>query len=344
MPGNRDSRPLMLRLLPDTCRARRTRATWTIALFCVQLAGCGFGVPIKDPVAVTEQTQRSATIRPGESTRDSVRAAFGEPWLQSRYWGVDLYLALDTSTELGGLMITIWPVPLGVFTSQVEGYVMVAYDPADRVVAAATGNVSNWHGSKDPLMLKARDLNLGIEKIYQRGPQLMADASRLPGYVALRRQAMTCTVILACEETGYEKWAYEGCPDRVVIDDAEPMDPTPFFGVCDPADSCPSKTLPRSVFVQVPLVHPVTLPAGPHRLTMTSTTFKGESATDFECAAGEVRYGIIHGQVSWHWWGPRSSTLTTSVSFEDVLPAGWGSYSMLLYRGRWYAEPEPDQP
>jgi len=310
---------------------------------CLQLAGCGFGVPIKDPTAVTEQTQRTETIEPGQSTRDSVRAGFGEPWLQSRYWGVDVYQALDTSTELGGLVITIWPVPLGVFTYQVEGYVMVAYDPADRVVAVATGNVSNWHGEKHALMLRARDLNLGIESIYERGPQLMADASRLPEYVALRREAMTCTVILACEETAYERWAYEGCPDRVVIDDAEPMNPTPFFGACDPAASCPPHVLPTGQFVWVPLVYPVTLPPGPHRLTLSSSTFKGESATSFECAAGEVRYGIIHGQVSWHWWGPRSSTLNTSVTFEEALPAKWGSYSILLYRDRWYADPEPGQ-
>jgi hypothetical protein len=78
---------------------------------------------------------------------------------------------------------------------------------------------------------------------------------------------------------------------------------------------------------------------------MSSATFKGRHETSFDCSAGEVRYGIIHGHVNWHWWGPRSSTLNTTVTFVEELPSEWASYSILLYsRNGWLVEAEPDRP
>ena len=326
-------------------RVRRMVLALAPWVLLIPLPGCGFGVPLKEPVAVTQQTQRSASIRPGESTRDSVRAVFGEPWLQSRFWGFDLYRAIDTSTELGGLFITIWPIPLGIFTSQVDGYVLVAYDTEGRVEQVSTGDTSKFPGDQYPLMLRARDLSFGVEKNYQRGPQLMADANRLQDYLVLRRRSATCTLIVACEETGYQKWPYEACPNRVVVDNAESIDPTPFFACCDTGKDCPADFLQIGQVMQVPLIHPVNLPAGRHRLVMTSSTFKGTNETSFECAPGEVRFGIIRGHVDWDWWGPRTSMLNANLTFERDLPSQWKSYRMLLYRGdHWLAQPEPDRP
>jgi hypothetical protein len=309
----------------------------------IQLAGCGFGVSLKEPAEVRLQAQRSAFIRPGESTQESVRAALGEPWLQSRFWGFDVYRVNDTSTELGGLFVTILPIPIGVFTSQVEGYLLIAYDPMGRVDQVSSGNNTPGPlGEQHPLMLRARDLNLGIEKFSGRGTQLMADAKRLQDYLALRKHSNTCTVILACEETKPQKWPYEACPDRVVIDDDASIDPQPFFGSCDPASSCPPKILQAGQYMRVPMVHAISLPPGTHRLMMTSSTFKGQHETSFECAQGEVGYGIIRGHVNWDWWSPRTSTLNTSVTFEDDLPPQWASYSVLLYRqDHWLVQPEP---
>jgi len=173
----------------------------------------------------------------------------------------------------------------------------------------------------------------------------MADANRLEDYLALRRRSATCTVILACNEERYQKWPYETCPDRVVIDGAEPIDLQPFFGTCDPGSSCPPKTLPAGPYMRVPMVHPITLTPGAHQLVMTSSTFKGRHEASFSCASGEVRFGIISGYVSWSAWSPRASTLNTAITFSDDLPAQWVSYSMLLFRGdRWFVQTEPDQP
>lgn len=323
----------------------RAAATLVVAAWLTVLTGCEFGVPLKDPVAVVQQSQKSSVIIPGQSTRTSVQTALGEPWLQSRFWGFDLYRAHDTAKELGGPVILILPVPLGVFTLQVAGYVLVTYDEAGSVTQVSSGNASRRMGTQESLMLRARDLNLGVEKVAERGPHLMADASRLKDYLARRRSSGACTLVLACEEVKHQKWAYEACPDRVVIDNADPIDPQPFFGSCDPANACPPKTMPAGPYLRVPTVYPISLSPGHHRLVMTSSTFKGRHESSFECTRGDVLYGVIRGHVSWDWWGPRTSTLDTALLLSDALPEQWSSYSVLLYRGnRWFAQPEPDRP
>ena len=309
------------------------------------LTGCGFGVPLKNAEAVDEQGRRSALIKAGQSTRTSVRAELGEPWLQSRFWGFDVYLARDTAKELGGPVILILPIPIGVFTAQVAGYVLVTYDEKGYVTNVSSGNASRSTGQQDALMLRADGLNLGIEKVAERGPHLMADADRLAAYLGKRRATDTCTIILACEEGKHQKWQYEGCPDRAAIDDAEPIDLQPFFGSCEPGKSCPPRTMPSGPYVRVPTVYPITLSPGKHRILMTSSTFKGRHESKFACTRGEVLYGVVRGHVSWDWWGPRTSTLDTTVSFSNTIPEQWSSYSVLLYRGkRWYVAPEPDLP
>lgn len=338
-----------LNFFPFNVRVRRLGSAFALWILLIQLASCGgAGISLKEPVAVKQQARRSAEFRLGESTRDDVLTALGEPWLMSSFWGFDLFRAGDSSKEIGVFFITILPLPVGVSTSQVEGYVLVAYDNTDRIAQIATGNVTrNMFPDGFRMLLRARDLSFGIDMYHQRGRTLMADANRLQDYLALRRRSGTCTVILACDEDAYQKWEYETCPDRVAIDDAEPFDPRPFFGYCEPGKSCPPKTLhaTNSLPGWMPTVHPVTLQPGPHRLAMSSATFKGRHETSFECSAGEVRYGIIRGHVRWHWWGPRSSTLNPTVTFVEELPSEWASYSILLYsRNGWIVEAEPKRP
>lgn len=306
------------------------------------LPGCASQItPSQYPVAVTQLTQRSATIRPGESTRDNVRAAFGEPWLQSRFWGFDLYRADDTLKELYDLVLPI--------TVNIEGYVLVTYDKTGRVGQVTSGIAHKahreTHGILDsqPMMLRAGELRLGVE-YFKDGPLLMADASRRQDYLELRRRSASCTLILACADMHNPGRQNESgpYPDRIAIDDAEPIDPQPFLGMhCNPIGSCQ----PPFNSSMVQLVNPISLPPGHHRLVITSSTYKGQHETSFECSPDEVRYGIIRGHVNWdRWHNPRNSTLETAISFEEDLPPQWASYSILLYRhDHWLAEPEPDR-
>jgi len=333
--------------LPSASFVRRSVLVLAAWILLAQLSACGgFGIPLKQPEAVEHQARSALELRPGETTRAEVRAAFGEPWLKSGFWDFDLYRTEDISREIGVFVIVVLPLPVGVFTSQVGGYVLIAYDNGARIAQVSLDRLADNVFSEEFGTLRARDITFGIERIERRGAVLTADANRLPDYLAARGRTGTCTVVVSCDEKSYAKWPYETCPDRVTIDNAEPFDARPFFIRCDPAGDCPPGSLHATTPMRwVPTVRPVSLQPGSHRLVMTSSTFQGRQETGFECGAGETQYAIIGGHVDWHWWSPRTSTLHTAVTFVRELPAGWESRSVLLYsRDGWVAAPEPDRP
>ena len=290
-----------------------------------QLPACGFGVPAKSPTLVTQQAKRTVSVRIGESSRADVQAALGEPWLRSIFWRFDVFRAEDEQTEVDFL---------------------VAYDPAGRVAQVASGSASRGSLVREDLMLRTDDLTLAIEPIDERGLQLFADPARLPGYLERRRGSPTCTLVLACDFTSArESWPDAGCPDRVVIDDDEPLDPRPVFGRCDAGRSCPPNAVRDGFYVRVPLLYAVALSPGRHRLVLTSSIFKGGGESALDCVGGEVRYGVIRGLLDRHWWGPQASTLNATVIFSEGPPANLASYGVALYRrDRWLVESEPDRP
>lgn len=325
------------------CQVRPGLLLLSLLLLTALLGGCGFGIPVKDPTQVRQQVEQSMKIRIGESSRADVRTLLGEPWLESDFWHFELYRAESEQKELSFFVFFTPPVPIGVFTWKIGGFVLVSYDSAGHVAKVSAGNASRSMGDQDALMLRAGELNLVIEPLGDGSPQLIADPARFAGFLALRRASPVCTLILACSRPASpERWPDESCPDRVAVDDGEPLDPKPLYAVCDPASHCPPTAVPGHMFARVPLWVPFTLPPGQHRLKMSSSVFKGNMEAAFECAAGEVRYATVSGQVNWHWWGPRSSTLDATVSWSADSPADWSSRSVLLYRhDRWLAAPVP---
>ena len=236
------------------------------------------------------------------------------------------------------------PVPLGVFTTKVSGYVLVTYDNYGRVSNVASGVTSKMFGEKEGLMLKEGDLNFVIEKFGPRGLQLIIQSTRLLEYLELNGDAPECTFVLACERqiTMQAQGWYETCPDRVVIDAGEPFNLQPLLTECTP-DTCPDTIVPiGSGHVLVPLLYPVVLPAGRHQLELSSSIYKGQSKSVFECEQGQVLYGTIHGSLTKHWWSPRYSTINTFVSFSVIPPSDLKSYSALLYsNNHWLIGQKP---
>jgi hypothetical protein len=193
-------------------------------LMLTALTGCMVLIPFHEAERNELQAAQRAQIRPGESTSADVRERLGAPWLQNRYWGVDVYTADDRIWGLAmGLPYT------GPGTLEITGYLMIAYDDEGRVLklVRSENNMNLWNFRDFPMMLQVRDLYLGIEAAYHRGVQLMADATRVPGYLAQQLNSPMCTLVLACDKSTYQKFPYEECPDRVVIDDGEPLDPKP---------------------------------------------------------------------------------------------------------------------
>jgi len=336
-----------LNLLSFKFSVRRLGLAFALWIILIQLSSCSeYRIPLKKPAVARQQAQHIAEFRPGKSTRDDVRTALGEPLVQSNFWGFDLFKAVGTSKEIGVALMMGIPMPFGYFTTQVESYVLVAYDNAGRIAQVASDYHSEREGGSglSISLLRARDINFDIYNSLDThnylGLILTVDAIRLQDYLALVRPPGTCTVIMACDET-IRKWNFPNtCPSRIAIDNTYPLEIHSFFGrSCEPGRSCPPATFNNEGILKrdmIPMVQPFILQPGPHRLLVGNPDFKIRSETSFECSAGEVRYGILK-------W--RSVAPNVSVTFVDELPAGWGSYSFLLYyRFSWLVESEPSRP
>ena len=294
---------------------------------------------------MAQQAQRSTGIRVGESTREAVRAALGQPVLHSRYWGFDLFQASGKATELGVVFVTIWPVPMGIFEAQVEGFTLVAYNAAGLVTDVSTGSYPADKGLVYFEMLKAGNVSFGLERFDRPQPALMVEADRLQDYLALRRAPGSCTVVIACEAIGPADSPYGACPDRIVID-GRAFHPRPFTGFCEAGRSCPDGTaIERKDLRRVPVVLPIALQLGGHQIVMSRSLLQGHPEAAFDCSAGDVRYGVIRAHESRTSNGQRARALEATISFQSAFPEKWRSHSVLLYRqGGWVVEQEPEQP
>jgi hypothetical protein len=306
------------------------------------------GVVLKETHLVPQQAAQSATIRPGESTRADVRAALGVPWLESDFWRTDLYRADDEST---GLVIVspylITPLPVGVYSYNPHRYDLVAYDSADRVAELSWGVA--YDGAladldEGLLVIRAGDLTLSID-LRRREPVLLADSSRLSGYLAARSRSEGCTLVVACLKD-------EDCPDKVSIDDGESFDTSAIAMACPTDGSCPrgftrtSKFIPGlgSITEQLvgsePVLHAISLPPGEHRLRTSIGLHDGRGEAAFECTAGQVVYGSVNsrpeGETSW-WSG--KAKLRSTATLSTVAPEGLDTRSLVLYRdSRWLVD------
>lgn len=297
------------------------------------LEACGFGVPLKQPTVVPDQAQRGAALALGEASRDDVHAALGEPVIGSDFWRVEVYRADDKRTELGFAVVLILPVPVGVFSEKRHGHVLVAYDADGRVAGVSSGFVSDGMLAADSagwMTLRADTVSFVVDPVRTRSrATLLADAGRLADYLAQRRRADGCTLVAACEGD-------VGCPDRLAIDDGEPLDPSPVTALCAEDAACPHGTplagtpIDGRHFVVVPLVLALDLAPGPHHLRWSGPRGKEGPTVSFDCPAGDVRYAALRNLAG----GP--------PSIGPTPPSGWEDRPVALVRdGRWLVRSEP---
>lgn len=329
----------------------RPRVAWNAgraacaSLALAVLAGCGFAIPMQQSSVVPRQAERGATLRLGESTRAEVRAALGDPWFHSGRWRVEVYRADDKRTELGFMMAIVVPVPVGVFREKRHGYVLVTYDDAGRVSRVSSGIASEGLLAEEAnkwLVIRADDMTFAVERVRTKWrPTLLADSGRLPSYLAERGRAAGCTLVVACDEG-------QGCPDVIAVDDGEPIDPSPITVLCAPDEPCPTGSRLSETefdgkrFVLVPVVHAIGVEPGRHGLRVTSSVLDGSGEASFECAGGQVLYGIVRSRVEGAtWWS--KGTLQATVSMSTVPPDTWGAHSLALNRnGRWLVDAETE--
>jgi len=324
--------------------SRAGRSGGRIALTLLALAvleGCAFGIPLKKSTVVPQQAERSATIRLGEAMRAEVRAALGDPWLESDLWRAEVYRSDDKRTELGFAVAIVIPVPVGVFSEKRHGYVLVTYDAAGRVSEVSPGVASDGMLASNTgkwLAIRAGEISFVVDPVGNKTRStLLADASRLAGYLEERRRADGCTLVAACAGD-------EGCPDELAVDGGEPFDPSPVTALCAPGAPCPKGAQPTETliegkrFVLVPVLHAIDVAPGRHHLRVTSSRIRGGAETSFECAQGEALFGAIRSHAVGASWFSKG-TLEATVTFSATPPAAWESYSIELVRnGRWLVE------
>jgi len=119
------------------CQVRPGLLLLSLLLLTALLGGCGFGIPVKDPTQVRQQVEQSMKIRIGESSRADVRTLLGEPWLESDFWHFELYRAESEQKELSFFVFFTPPVPIGVFTWKIGGFVLVSGHPVVIILGKA---------------------------------------------------------------------------------------------------------------------------------------------------------------------------------------------------------------
>jgi hypothetical protein len=299
-----------------------TKIAWKALVALTALTGLGGCIPVALPERVPNDvdayTRQSASIHSGETTRAEVHMMLGDPWRSSRYWQTDVHLFLAVQRTY-----TIW-TGLAVFFPEAtdvgwDGYVLVAYDDDDRVTAVDSGARAT---TRAYMMLRASDITFAkIPRKHAYELVLLASGPRLSDYLRLRPQAGNCKLIVACEPGA-------ACPDRVAIDNTLAFDPSFVSLACDSGSACPHGARPRAAedFALVPVLQPLILSAGEHRVVVGSSSMKGDTEGMVNCPAGETRYARIQGDVS-----PERG-LQATIVVVDNMPDGWSDYSIVIWR------------
>ncbi|MBP7147543.1 MAG: hypothetical protein KBD01_08355 [Acidobacteria bacterium] len=316
--------------------------TWICLTVLESLALCGCGsVTLHETTAVTRQSEIGAKLEPGTAC-DGVRIMLGEPWLASEAWGFDVYRADDKRSAAIVAVVLVVPVPAGWGSEKRQGFVLVTYDEAKTVAQVAAGSASRGILASDAtrwMTIKAGAISAVVDpQLHHQRTTILADAALLPGYIARRRQAAECTVVVGCDGTG-------GCPDQFSIDGGTIHDPAPIEALCAPAAPCPAGThggadhrIAQKDIVRVPVLHVLGVSPGSHRLRATSSRIEGEGRATFDCAAGEAVYMAVRSEVvRASKRGPK--TLQATITPSATAPGAWAGYNVVLFRDdRWLVD------
>lgn len=278
----------------------------------------------------------------------------GAPWLSSDQWGFDAYRVADVSRQAAVLMITIWPIPLGVLATNEEGYVLVVYGETGVVSHFAAGRhrqkggfgfesvTGDLGGSRTySEILDAGRLALGIEprfdparRIAEAVPFVLADAASARAYLLSRRSLKGCTLVLSCEDKS--DGLFPGCGEAVV--DRMGVDVQPVALPCThPASHCSDRaSAPSRRTSRVPVLVPIALPPGKHEILPAALDLSRRTPVSFACKAGEVKYGAISA-----WWiqparNEQLGPVRAEIELTSAMPDTWEARGLMIYRnGRW---------
>ena len=256
-------------------------------------------MPIRESQMETSLPETTASIVPGQTDRAAARQLLGEPWLTSEYWRFDLFRMMGQDV-LAAFIFAPVPVPMGVFSDDVRGYVLVSYDESRHVSAYDKGithgeNLS-WRTpveGEDSILLIAGEDGFAVETGHHT-PSVFIPAVRRDEYLRAHRPSDRCMVLVGCKQ--------ELCSNALVLD-RDPPRPLPGALSRMRRTERGVEVLPTQTWLA-----PLTLQPGRHRLEIPPnphTTL--EASVEFSCGAGELVYAAIEiesGDTSeaWRHW------------------------------------------
>jgi hypothetical protein len=301
-----------------------------IGALAAMLSSCGGEVPIRESKIDTSLPEKTASIVPGQSDRAAVRQLLGEPWLTSEYWRFDLF-RMTGQDVLAGFIFAPVPVPVGVFSDDVRGYVLVSYDESSEVSAYDSGvthgeNLS-WRTpmeGEDSILLMAGDDRFAVETGHHT-PSVFISAARRDVYLGTERPRDRCVVIVGCQQ--------DMCNDTLVLDGGPPR-PLPGALLRIRRPNAGGIDISTQSWLA-----PLTLSPGQHRLEIPPnphTTL--EASVGFNCGAGELLYAVVEiesGDTSqaWRHW---KTQVRGSIHVSAEMPEAFREQPMLIWRaGEW---------
>jgi len=275
--------------------------------FVFVLSGCLAGVWHE-----TESRHLEDTLSIGD-TRQKVRSVLGEPLLDARSLGLEVYR--KTGRDLDYVMV-IWPIPVPSPGEKVIGYVLVDYDEHD-VVRKFTADywIQYDRGQHGDLWITAGDYHF-INVWKQEPVTLLGTAIPWDKLSEQNPPAGSCTLFLIMGECVME---------RVLLDHQEIADLSPAGKFCSHyANNNFYGTFLRK-----------NIASGSHILNINQVEIRRKFETVFECESGDTVYAQLAAADAYaeH---PDSISIS-NIPSQNIMKLGHLS-PILWHRGMWYME------
>lgn len=320
------------------------------------IAGCATEIPLGEPgFSQPEVRAQAEALRTPLTTRQQVHAALGTPALSAPDGSAEVFHVTARQQQLALVMM----FPLPGFSLRHEAHTLVVYDAQ----AVVTG-VDSAYRRKE-----FGDVNQGVvlragehEFVHAQADVLLVTPDR---YLSARTDGEPgCTVLVGCARPcrampGEPPSDCGVCWTRLQVDDG-PIRELPLLQI--PIWRLESNVAPESptgksaaesgceelggqvstgsgpmCILSRYAMLPLRLAQGRHRLVAASKSLDGEASGEFECAAGEVVYAALDGEVTQSYSlskqlgaGLRVGAATGRITFSPSPPPGLEGQRVIL--------------
>ena len=336
---------------------------WSLSVgMSLLLCGCAAEVPLNRGMDPSGIESRAQWLNAAGMNRAEVIARLGEPWIADPARRVDVFKASETQHN-AVVIFAPYPVPLPSFSRQFSAYSLVIYGPegmvegADHVFAVTGVSVRGPEIAGAKPAARAGDYE--FVQPYQ-GPShatlSVTHARWLKDRALEPRPTGECTVVTVCgartSEPAGEATSGGVCwqllrADGRDLGQAVVMNLWSVFGAGDVHARATAMAGPRAgalhcssggcIFVG-PISTAISLPAGTHELSYSSSSLEGGANARLDCAPGELWYARVGGKLERSYsvseqfvHGMRLGSASGTVKLSRELPADVEPPLILLY-------------